>query len=160
MKKLSRINEGLWDGIVDRGTTGKKRKEDEINIDALDKIEFAEYLNNTYKFVDENHLVMEQTSNGLAFPLFRYNTSWFRLYISMMRDGVTRLAINRYRLDDMDFFDAVSSKFELKKDDFSGIIVTKDGKVSNSICIELINTVLLNTEDPIYDIKDLKKGEE
>ena len=28
MRKLSKINEGLWDGIIDRGTTGRKRKED------------------------------------------------------------------------------------------------------------------------------------
>lgn len=38
MRKLSKINEGLWDGIVDRGTTGKKRKED-CNISSMKWIE-------------------------------------------------------------------------------------------------------------------------
>ena len=30
MRKLSQITEGLWNGIVDRGSTGRKRKEDKI----------------------------------------------------------------------------------------------------------------------------------
>lgn len=43
MKRLSEITEGLWDGIVRRGSTGEVRKEDET--------EFLKYLHNV-KWVD------------------------------------------------------------------------------------------------------------
>ena len=46
MKKLSNIDEGLWNGIVDRGSTGRKRKEDKIRY-------YPETYNELKKIVDK-----------------------------------------------------------------------------------------------------------
>ena len=74
MKKFSEITEGLWNGIVRRGTTGENRMEDGVS--NLDKNSFYEYLKSNYSDkvehmdIDVSYIAIDITSRIILMEMY------------------------------------------------------------------------------------------
>ena len=156
------ITESVWGKILDRGAGETIRKEDDIN--NLDFYEFVEYLKNTYEIndttgffgidifptmgtdvinvsvpIEEKDIYIEQRSGNRTLTI-GYNRK---------TDELVNIRPNKYIffLYPRELNKVFGDKFEIDHTDFE--LKPKDGVITNSICVEVIDKLLDIVERPI-----------
>ena len=156
------ITESIWGKVLDRGAGDTIRKEDDIN--NLDFYEFVEYLKNTYEIndttgffgidifptmgtdvinvsvpIEEKDIYIEQRSGNRTLTI-GYNRK---------TDELVNIRPNKYIffLYPRELNKVFRDKFEIDHTDFE--LKPKDGVITNSICVEVIDKLLDIVERPI-----------
>lgn len=143
MKKLSNIDEGLWDGIVDRGTTGRKRKEDNVN--SLGFNDFYAYLKKKYKddfFIDLGiGCIVFTTEDRNIFGSIEFKDDKNKPI-----DNVSKLWLEM-KFNRRDFELKILENFDIKCEgrynDGSALValVPKEGEITNAHCIQILDII-------------------
>ena len=151
-----RVNETHWGGMVRRSSGEVKRKEDEI--DHLGRDEFVIWLMNTYKInkdLGSNPSIVKGETSSIEYiqiPLFMVGYKLYRLAVVYENDEMKEIDILAERDWCGEFIEKLCEKFNVSVSSRNGgLKITKDGRVSNSICVEIIDTVMENTSKRIYD---------
>jgi len=160
------IGESTWGGMLDRGSGDAVRKEDDPN--NLDIYEFVEYLKNTYEIDDTTGFfkiglftTMDTDVINVSIPIEKKDN------YTEQRNGSRMLTIgynkrtaefvnirpNKYvfLLYPRELNKVFGDKFEIDHIDFE--LKPKDGIITNSICVEVIDKLLDIVERPILTKK-------
>ena len=155
--KESLINESIWADIYDRSTGDTVRKEDDI--ENLGRDELFDYIFSIYELGDVySHPLKSQTSNEKTFfsiPLFKINFHVYRLIVSFTNDKIVSILIWAYKGAIKEIEDVLMKNFTLIFNDDKGITIkSKDGEVTNQVCLDLIRIVSENIGDPMLIKKE------
>ena len=162
MKKLSNIlNESAWGDMMRRGSGEDIRKEDDIS--HLDRDGLYDYIYDLYVPVSEfpQPLKAQTTPENKYFVigLFRSKddtSKIYQLYVRFKGELIDTIFINADLYCCEEFKDVLFERFKVIEDNLKGLIIQdKDGKTTNQLCIDLIQTVIENTSKPLLK----KRGE-
>ncbi len=150
-----------WSGILDRGRGDAEKKED--NIDHLNFDEFYEYLQKSYESVDEKKYY-------IAFIPFssQRNTERIQIPIEIIPINVTTFAppvTIDYSRDNEKITDVIigsklfkkypnlenklTDKYTIDKSFVSPHISPKNGELTNTVCVDIIDTILGIVDNPL-----------
>ena len=150
MKKLSKITESVWGGMLNRSVGDSVRKEDDIN--NLDRDGLYNLIFDLYEQVDEHFTPLKgqvsQSRTYFQIPIFKDD----RLYpIDVVFDDnkISEIKLMTYMVCIEKFKHPLTDKFSIiKNPDGSLKITSKDGEVSNQICMDLIKTIVEDAPEP------------
>lgn len=147
-----KVNETSWGGMVRRSSSEVKRKEDDVNLMGIE--DFKGWLKDRYKILDKYgaSIFSSKTDYGyISFPLFVNGYKLYSSSISYNEDGsVRKIYIFATEKDCGKLIDVLREKFDIYVN--VGVEVKdKNGKLSNSVFVDLIETVLENSEIKLYD---------
>jgi hypothetical protein len=157
MKKLSKIAESVWGGMLDRSVGDSVRKEDDIN--NLDRDGLYNLIFDLYEQVDDHFTPLKgqvsQSRTYFQIPIFKYN----RIYpidVIFVDNKISEIKLMTYMVCIENFKHPLTDKFSIiKNPDDSLKITSKDGEVSNQICMDLIKTIVEDAPEPYLK----KRGE-
>lgn len=159
MKKLSKIDESVWGGILDRGAGNTKRKEDDVN--HLDMSEMYEYIKNTYEMIDNKYTIYFNKDDMvpvIGMLIFikdekMYSLKLFSPYISGKIRAI-RLNSSTSEIDD-EVLKTLLKKFRVEVTPDNQLDITKyNYSVTNQLCIDVIDTIIENAKEPLIKKKD------
>lgn len=161
MKKLSNIlDESAWGDMMRRGSGGEIRKEDDVNL--LDRDGLYDYIYTIFEQVSEFPQPLKAQTNPenkyFAIGLFRSKdtSKIYRLHVIFEGESIKTIFINADLYCCEEFKDVLFERFKVIEDNLKGLIIQdKDGKTTNQLCIDLIQTVIENTSKPLLK----KRGE-
>lgn len=149
------VNENVYDDMIKRSQNKTVRSEDDI--DNLDKDEMLQYLKNRYTW-DEDYGIgiyssRKKDADGqqyFAFPLFIHEGKMFRLVAQYNGKGSPNVFISAQYMDCEEFVNELNKKFYMTVDSQFGIRVRyKDGKSPNRLIVDIIDTIIKNTSEPL-----------
>lgn len=160
---MKKINESVW-GDIRRSGNGVEKMED--SIEPLDRDGLYDYIKEHYDGLKEDQFDTfpfksdGNKSNGwFQIPIFRKKEYGIRysLIAKFKNNTIVKIALDTNEERCSEFIDILKEKFEVTvSDGGSPILITgKRGKLSNRICMDVIDTIIENVKYPI-----LKKKEE
>ena len=161
-----KTNESIWSDIQDRSSGDTIRKEDDV--DHLNFFEFVEYLKNEYDVDDPTdffaigtYQTMGTDIINISIPIEKKDTSVEQKYgnrmVTIGYDKSTKNLINIrpnkyvFYLYPRELNKVFGDKFEIDHTDFE--LKPKDGVITNSLCVEVIDKLLDMVERPILTKK-------
>ena len=161
-----KTNESIWSDIQDRSSGDTIRKEDDV--DHLNFFEFVEYLKNEYDVDDPTdffaigtYQTMGTDIINISIPIEKKDTSIEQKYgnrmVTIGYDKSTKKLINIrpnkyvFYLYPRELNKVFGDKFEINHTDFE--LKPKDGVITNSLCVEVIDKLLDMVERPILTKK-------
>ena len=153
---MKRLSESVWGNIRKKSLGQEVRKEDDI--EHLDRDGLYDYIFSIYELVNEypKALKSETTPENkyISLPLFKIN-KLYKLGISFHNGVIYEINLQAGQAEIKEFKDELIKNFDAElKDNGSFKITSKDGKVSNQICMDFIQFVIENSSNPL-----LKKRE-
>ena len=164
------VNESVWGGVLDRGAGDTIRKEDDIN--NLDFNEFFKYIKDTYRITEpsgffeighyrtpgtdtENISIPFEKNDNHATP--NLSNRMFIIRYDIRKNEYLSLNPNMYffRLYPNEMRKTFEDKYELDGTQLS--ITPKDGKITNNVCIDVINRLISIVENPLIS-KNIKES--
>lgn len=161
-----KTNESVWGKVLDRGAGDIIRKEDDIN--HLDFYEFVEYLKNAYEVDDPSGFfeiglfpTMGTDVINVSIPIEkkdiyteqRYGNRMLTIGYDTNTKELVNIRPNKYvfELYPRELNKVFGDKFEIDHSDFE--LKPKDGVITNSLCVEVIDKLLDMVERPILTKK-------
>lgn len=156
VKKKS-VNESVWGGMLDRSVGDSVRKEDDIN--NLDMDGLYNLIFDLYELVDEDSIPLKghvsQSRTYFHIPIFK-NHHIYPLDVIFDDNKISEIKLMTYMVCIENFKHPLTDKFSIiKNPDDSLKITSKDGEVSNQICMDLIKTIVEDAPEPYLK----KRGE-
>jgi hypothetical protein len=166
IEKISNIKESIWSDIQDRSTGETIRKEDDI--DNLDFYEFVEYLKNTYENDDTTGFfkiglfpTMGTDVINVSIPIEkkdnyteqRNGNRMLTIGYNKRTNEFVNIRPNKYvfYLYPRELNKVFGDKFEIDHTNFE--LKPKDGVITNSVCVEVIDKLLDIVERPMLTKK-------
>ena len=160
------INESAWGDMMRRGSGEEIRTEDDIN--HLDFYEFVEYLKNAYEIDDTTGFfeidpfpTMGTDIINVSIPIEkkdiyveqRYGNRMMSIGYDKSTEELVNIRPNKYvfELYHRELNKVFGDKFEIDHTDFE--LKPKDGVITNSLCVEVIDKLLDMVERPILTKK-------
>lgn len=153
MKKLSIIEENVFDDMLSRSKSDDIRKEDEIN--NLDFPGFLEYLNANYK---TPHMEIPHYPACINIPLIKVGTTTYNLYIDYKNDD---MKIRNIEISSIFFklypkmMKIMKEKFMMYEDktydgivNFTGLAGKGDVR-TNRVIVDILDTIIDNIPEAI-----------
>ena len=160
------IGESTWGEMRRRSSGNTIRKEDDINL--LDFYEFVEYLKNAYEIDDTTGFfeiglfpTMGTDIINVSIPIEkkdiyveqRYGNRMMSIGYNKSTEELVNIRPNKYvfELYPRELNKVFGDKFEIDHTDFE--LKPKDGVITNSLCVEVIDKLLDMVERPILTKK-------
>ena len=150
MKKFSQITESVWSDIRKRGLGDEVKAEDDIN--NLGRDELYNLIFDLYEQVDE-HLTplkgqVTQSRTYFHIPIFK-NERVYPLDVVFVDNKISEIKLMTYKPCIENFKHPLSDKFSITiRPDKALDIKSKDGEVSNQVCMDLIKTIVEDAPEP------------
>ena len=149
--KKKHINESIWSDMQDRSAGITQRKEDDIN--HLDRDGLFDYIYDLYKQITIHPLPLKSqtspTHTYFSIPIFRSDYKVYRLNCIFDNNKISKITLMASDADVKDFKQALIYNFNATiNSDGALTITTKDGTVSNQVCMDLIKTIVENAPHP------------
>ena len=145
------IGESIWGDVQRRGMGVQKKKEDEIEHLGFDGL--YDLIRDTYKFPRFPLPLKNETKDGhkyFSIGLFKYLYKIYRLTVSFKDNVIKEVLLFATKKDCEEFINILCEKFNVDERTSGALSVTsKDGKVSNRLCMDVIETVLENSSEPL-----------
>lgn len=145
------IKESIWGDVQRRGMGVQKKKEDEIEHLGFDGL--YDLIRDTYKFPRFPLPLKNETSDGhkyFSIGLFKYVYNIHRLTVSFKDDVIKEVLLFTTKKDCEEFINILCEKFNVDKRMSGALSVTsKTGEVSNRLCMDVIETILENSSEPL-----------
>lgn len=145
------IKESVWSDIHRRSNGVQVRKEDEI--EHLDFDGLYDLIHDTYKFPQFPLPLKNETKDGhkyFSIGLFKYLYKIYRLTVSFKDDVIKEVLLFASEYDCKEFISILREKFNVDRHMSGALSVTsKTGEVSNRLCMDVIETVLENSSEPL-----------
>lgn len=158
MKKLSTLNESIWGDLLDRSTGEKVKKEDDIS--HFNMRELYDYIFELYDWKAKSPLFLPLVSKTnleheyFSIPIFKANLKGYRIDVTFTNDKIKKVALLASINDIRDFKDVLMDNFKVTvRPDDALDIRTKEGEVTNQLCMDVIETIVENAPDPILKKK-------
>ena len=156
MKRLSKINETYWSRMNRRAQGTLDRKEDRINVDDLNVVEFHKYLLDNYMVTYTCHGLNDIKDNPneyiLEIPILKYHNDkryCYRLIYKYQKSKkdvhMSNMALN---ISYPYLLDVLKKEFNVEITTGFVFISPRDGsECTNSFCIKVIKTILKNAKE-------------
>ena len=150
------INESVWADIHKRSNGQTVRKEDDIN--SLDCDSLYEYIFDLYEQVDEQFIPLKgqvtQSRTYFHIPIFK-NEKVYTLDVVFIDNKISEIKLMTYKHCIENFKHPLSDKFSITiRPDKALKITSKDGEVSNQVCMDLIKTIVEDAPEPLLKKRD------
>ena len=147
MRKLSKIDESVWQGILDRGTGETIRKEDDIN--NYDGLQMADYINDHYTTISKGfEASYSKVTDTLSVSVIEWKISEKHYHMDTVfyEYDTNTIYIPKGFYEDTFKMLMFHSPFSLSiyDDDYYSII-PKKGDVNNIFFLEVIDFIINNT---------------
>lgn len=142
---MKRLSESIWSDIHKRSVGSEIRKEDDI--ENLNRDEMLDYIYSIYdvnKRVNATTALKSEVKNTTAFSLaiFLYGTALYRLLVGYKNDKIDRIILLANEKSCEWCYDKLEREFNLIKQSNGSIeIQSKESTVSNSLILEIIETI-------------------
>lgn len=154
------INESIWGDMRQRSAGNSVKKEDDIS--HLDRDGLYEHIYDVYEQVSEFPQPLKGQTNPeheyFAIGIFKSKdtSKIYRLHANFEGKLIDNIFINASLACCKEFKDVLFDRFTVIEDDFKGLVIQdKKGRVTNQLCMDLIQTIIENTSKPLLK----KRGE-
>ena len=160
MEKLSEVFESAWGDMRKRSSGEIVRKEDDIS--HFNMRELYDYIFELYDWKTKSPILLPYVSQGnleheyFSIPIFKVNLKGYRIDVTFTNDKIKKVALLASINDIRDFKDVLMDNFKVTvRPDDALDIRTKEGEVTNQLCMDVIETIVENAPDSILK----KRGE-
>lgn len=155
------VGESVWGDIRRRGNGTTVKKEDDIEL--LDRDGMYDYILDHYQ--ETKYLIQSKpfkSSDYISIPLFFYGNTIYPCYIKFRQDNGrpkeftigASIKICEQFIDKLKEFCLIDDNggFGMVK------VFPKEGNITNSFCLKVLDTILENVNNPTYEKKNLNES--
>ena len=153
-----KMNESAWGDMMRRSSGDIIRKEDDIS--HFNMRELYDYIFELYDWKTKSPTLLPLMSQSnfeheyFSIPIFKSNLKGYRIDVTFTNDKIKKVALLASVNDIKDFKDVLIDNFKVTvRPDDALDIRTKEGEVTNQLCMDVIKTIVENAPDPILKKK-------
>ena len=155
-KPLLTLTESLWADVQNQASGVEKKKEDDI--EHLDRDGLFSHILSIYKRKHAHPLPLKpEDKNYFSIPLFEseFGIRLYSIYVKFNRKKISAITISADPGECDEFMDVLKERFNVILGGNKGIFITsKEGEVTNELCMEVIKTVLEHSSRPNLIIRE------